>query len=130
MCDGFLIVMMKMKKYDYVPIGTGGVETIWLITCLDCQQGLVKSTRTFGWKSSEAEAVSAVLENRGDIFEVYYNYAVVEEVRSGIHGSILSEIWFKWDAPPDIIYGPNFQSRWTNIDKPEWSRNIMNWGIG
>lgn len=114
--------------------------TIWAVTCfnmgnntqeqLDSGEIGIPNSRAFGWYGSEEEAVEAVNRNAGDIFEYYYDYCLIEEITDGIHGRVITEVWFHWDMEPKTVYNYEMGSLWKNIEKPAWSNNIINWSIG
>ncbi len=54
------------------------------------------SPRTVGWYPNKQSAMDCIQENRGDIFETTYTYAVVEELPWGLYPKPASEVWFKW----------------------------------
>lgn len=59
----------------------------------------IGSTRTFGYLESFEDAEKALNENWCDMFECYYDYAVVEEIGPGIHcyAGKDERTFFKWD---------------------------------
>ena len=53
--------------------------------------------RTPGYYFNLEDAISCVTKNKGDIWEGIYDYAVIEEVRSGLYPSVYRKWWYKWD---------------------------------
>lgn len=53
--------------------------------------------RTFGFYNSFEECVKALNENRCDMYENYYDYAVVEEIACGIHPVVKSKHYFEFN---------------------------------
>ena len=77
--------------------------------------------RTFGFKESFEEAEKALNENRCDMRETIYNYAVVEEINAGIHPEVEMEAWFKWNEEKQGFY---------RIEKPEPVLHFCNFALG
>jgi hypothetical protein len=77
--------------------------------------------RTFGFKETLEDATSSLQENRCDMHETIYNYAVVEKIDAGIHPVVEQEKWFKWDNEKKGFY---------EIDKPKETMNFINFAFG
>lgn len=57
----------------------------------------IGDSRTVGYYADKKDAIDTVLENRCDLWETIYTYAVVEYIEPGLY-SIASERWFfKWN---------------------------------
>lgn len=95
----------------------------------------VQSHRLWALYSDFDIAEKAVLENRGDLFEDYYNYALIEEV------CVLpkKDEWF--DFPPKqwwykVEYNINAESDTESkpsvfkIDVPKEFENVCYWWVG
>ena len=56
-------------------------------------------TRTVGYYTEKEQAINAVLENRCDLWETIYTYAVVERLEPGLYPLAMSEdrLLFKWN---------------------------------
>lgn len=56
--------------------------------------------RAVGYYLEQEKAQAAILENRGDIQEKQYEYAVLEAIPEGVYpvGDEGYEQWFKWNA--------------------------------
>ena len=59
----------------------------------------IGSTRTVGYYTEKEDAINAVLENRCDLWETIYTYAVVEYLTPGLYPLALNEDrwFFKWN---------------------------------
>ena len=57
------------------------------------------ATRTVGYYTEKDQAINAVLENRCDLWETIYTYAVVELLEPGLYPLAMSEDrwFFKWN---------------------------------
>lgn len=92
----------------------------------------LKSQRLWGLFASLEAAQQYVIENRGDIFERYYNYALIEELHlwdtpsdDGEHHYVPKEWWFHATFP-----NANDQDDWnhaevTPCDKPKCLDRIV-----
>jgi hypothetical protein len=94
-------------------------RTIFTVTTVHYHgAGYGVSPRTVGWFSTLAEAQDCVRENRGDIYEGVYTYAVIEELPAGLYPIPIGQDWFAWsgegyqpsDAPPQGDYAYPFMS--------------------
>lgn len=86
-----------------------------------CQQG---DTRCVGFYYDMESAEEAVIENRCDIFECLYDYAVIEQTPQGVYGTSSSEYkrWFyKYDHD---------NNKYVPIEEPECVKHIYGFGIG
>lgn len=87
----------------------------------------VDDSRCFGWYADYETTEESVINNETDIWETYYNYAVIEKVYEGLYGTSYSfteehgQVWFKYNEET---------GKYDNIEKPEWAKNIFGWGIG
>lgn len=79
------------------------------------------SIRCFGFKETFEEADIAVRENWCDINETIYNYAVIEEIDSGIHPDVKNRWFYKFDYDKGV-YEP--------IDEPEEMKRFCNLALG
>jgi len=59
--------------------------------------GDLTDSRCFGWYEHLEDAVDIVENNRSDIHECAYTYAVIEEVSSGPCSPAVDLMWFKWN---------------------------------
>lgn len=59
----------------------------------------IGSARTVGYYTEKEQAINAVLENRCDLWETIYTYAVVEHLEPGLYPLAMPEDrwFFKWN---------------------------------
>ena len=75
-----------------------------------------------GFFDDFAEAEQAVIMNDGDIWELEYDYMVIEGHTMGtLAMSTGEQHWYLYDEATE---------RFAPIDTPAWSVNLVNWGIG
>lgn len=79
------------------------------------------ASRTWGYYKDRDEAVLALHENRTDMWEYLYDYALIEKIEEGICSYASSRQWFKYDLE---------QGGYFEIDEPECVRNVCNFAIG
>jgi len=87
--------------------------------CADC--GTKGGVRTFGFYSTFEEADKAVRENRCDLSEYTYNYAVIEEVPEGIHSFAQNRWVYKFN---------DSKKTFEPIDEPEEIKHFSNFSMG
>ena len=51
-----------------------------------------------GYYSSKEEAFNAVHNNRGDMYETLYDYAIIEEVEEGLYPCSMTRWFFKFNS--------------------------------
>ena len=101
--------------------------TISVITTLekiepnDDYLALFGDQRVVGWYPEYSIAVEAVRENRLDINEEMYDYAVVEEMEPGLYPNVVQRQFFEYDRNSDS---------YLEIEEPECVKQIVNFGIG
>lgn len=78
-------------------------------------------TRTWGFYSEKNDAVQSLHENRTDMREYCYDYAVIEEYEEGISNDTGERQWFKWDEERQGYF---------EIDEPEGVKYICCFAIG
>jgi hypothetical protein len=81
----------------------------------------LNSSRCWGWWPALEGAKRALERNDGDMHECSYDFAVIERVKPYIDIAQREEWWFAWDVEKE---------GYVECKKPEWSKNIMNWGVG
>lgn len=91
---------------------------IWVVSA-HAREGM--DSHTFGYFHSFRKAWEAVETNACDMQECLYEDLVIEAVKPGIHGTVVSEHWYKWDGK---------QWRATPRKKPAWAKGVCNFGIG
>ena len=78
--------------------------------------------RTWGFYSECETAAQALRENRTDMWETCYDYAVIEKYDEGISGyEFGSRLWFKFDEE---------RKGYFEIDEPEHVRHLGSFAIG
>ena len=78
-------------------------------------------SRCFGYYEYLYDAVKALKENRCDMHEYIYWYAVIEKIGEGIHPTVEREYWFKYDKEQDGFF---------KIKKPKETRCVCNHALG
>ena len=77
----------------------------WFITVFEefDSQYCIKNSRTWGFYSNKEDALKVLKENRTDIWETIYDYAVLEAYHEGISGYAFEEgrQFFKYDQSMD-----------------------------
>ena len=102
------------------------IYTIALMNVLDIASGRTKNHRTIGWFESVEEAEGLILRNAADMFECgWHNTAVIEEIESGIYAIAQQAGWYHATyttgvSEPEVV----------KIDRPDWSKNTCNFGMG
>lgn len=98
----------------------------------------IKSDHLAGLYAHFEEAERAVLENRGDMFEYYYNYALIEETyvidpidppKEGEHLDTPREWWYFADhskSSEDNDFNPEISA----CQKPKCLENLVYFWIG
>ena len=66
-------------------------------------------------------ATTALHENRVDMHEGCYEYAVIEKIGYGISANVEERQWFKWDKE---------KSGYFEVEEPECVRHLTNFAIG
>lgn len=77
--------------------------------------------RTWGYYPKYEMAVNALHENRTDMHEGCYEYALIEKIGPGICANVEEKQWFKWDKE---------QRGYFEIEEPECVKCITNFAIG
>lgn len=95
---------------------------MYFITTVEEKDGKIKDTRCVGYVDTMYEAERIVANNRYDIFEYCYNYAVIEAVPSGVYQYDNEPKWYK-------IVPQEENSYYEEIEKPKWA-NTVGWAIG
>lgn len=94
---------------------------MYFITVIEKNESEILSQRCVGYFERKDDAVVTVKENIYDIHESICDYAVIVELKQGLYSAVYEEIWFKYN---------NETNKYNTIDKPQWSYNYFNWGIG
>lgn len=77
--------------------------------------------RVFGYYDSMEEAALALSENRCDMRETVYDFAVVEEIGQGIHPDVKSRRFFAWFKDKEGFFP---------IDEPDEFKHYCNIALG
>ena len=77
--------------------------------------------RTWGYYPEYEMAANALHENRTDMHEGCYKYAVIEKIGYGICAYCEKRQWFKWDKDKDGYF---------EIEEPECVKHLTNFAIG
>lgn len=75
---------------------------MYFITCMERKPTYADDGgdfRTFGYYPTLWEAERALQENRLDLHEYRYMYAVIEHIEPGIHPNAQALAWYKYDSP-------------------------------
>lgn len=78
-------------------------------------------TRTWGFYSDVNDAINALHNNKADMHEYFYDYAIIEEYNEGICNDTSHYQWFKWDDERDGYF---------EIDEPRCVSRMCCFGIG
>jgi hypothetical protein len=95
-------------------------NTIFVVTNIEDRGN--HHARRYGWFKEVEYAILAVQANSGDMCEGQTNtWAVIEEITEGFP-EVKAEHWFKWEGGEE--------GRYKHCLKPEFSKNLTNWGLG
>ncbi len=106
------------------------METIFVISVINYEKDRIKDDRTWGWFHTFKDAENIVLNNSGDIFEVYYNYAVIEEVEPGFYHVNKVRGWYKADYENRMKDRPNSPTVIKCKRKPNFAKSTCNFTMG
>lgn len=102
---------------------------MWFVTVIEkldadgygdgfCDTG---DTRTWGFYSDVNDAINALHNNKTDMHEYFYDYAIIEEYDEGICNGTSRYQWFKWD---------NERNGYFEIDEPRCVSRMCDFAIG
>ena len=95
---------------------------IYTITTIEVdKKGDYSSSRCVGFYYDLNEAKNAIEENRCDLFETCYLYAVIEESYEGIYPHIEKQLWYKYNLK---------EEKYEKCKKPEFAMGYGSCGIG
>ena len=77
--------------------------------------------RTWGFYSDVNDAINALHNNKNDMHEYFYDYAIIEEYNEGICNDTSRYQWFKWADERDGYF---------EIDEPRCVSRMCNFAIG
>ena len=98
----FITVMRKLEKNSKGFLETG-------------------CTRCWGFYSNKEDALNTLHENRTDLWETIYDYAVLEEYHEGISNSTMKRQFFKYNMEKDGYF---------EIEEPECVKNTCGFALG
>lgn len=79
------------------------------------------ASRAVGFYYNKKDAFESVKVNSCDIWEMCYDYAVIEEVEQGMYPECYHRWFFKYNRAVD---------RYEEINEPECVKHLMNFSIG
>jgi hypothetical protein len=79
------------------------------------------SQRTWCYYKERETAVHALHENWTDMFEYFYEYAVIEYIEEGFISFADNRQWFKWDFEREGYF---------EIEEPECVKYFVNFALG
>lgn len=103
-------------------------ETIFTITVIsskDRAKNISASRRTWGFYFAFSDAEEVVFENQTDIFEHYYDHAVIEEFEEGTLSLGKKVQWYKANYP-----GDGQPPKITKIKEPKMFKGTCNFAMG
>lgn len=77
--------------------------------------------RCVGYYERFKDASEAVENNYCDIWEYYYDYAVIELIPSGLFPYDNREYWYKWNDK---------EKGYEICEQPEFAKGIFGWALG
>ena len=80
-----------------------------------------RDRRTWCYYTEYQMAVNALHENRTDLHEGCYEYALIEKIGPGIIALCEERQWFKWDKEKRGYF---------EIEEPECVKHLVNFAIG
>lgn len=102
-------------------------KTYWFITVMEKleknSKGFLSTgcTRCWGFYSNKEDALNTLHENRTDLWETIYDYAVLEEYYEGISNSTMKRQFFKYNREKDGYF---------EIEEPECVKNTCDFALG
>ena len=77
--------------------------------------------RTWGYYPKYEMAATTLYENKTDLYEGCYEYAVIEKIGYGIAAIAEERQWFKWNKE---------KCGYFEIEEPECVKHLVNFAIG
>lgn len=90
------------------------MNDIYLITVISN-----KGKRCVGWFKTWDEAKEVVEENQQDIWNGFYEYAVIEKIPEGLFKLPASEHWYSW-----------YEGKYVETGKPKKFMGMTNYSVG
>ena len=88
---------------------------IFLITTISTTNKKFSYSRTVGYFKDLNKAKEIVENNCYDLFETFYDYAVIEEVPEGIYPLYENQVWYKWNLK---------ENKYEECERPEFAMNF------
>ena len=82
-----------------------------------------RSSRTWGWFGTFEDAVEVIEKNISDIWECFYEYAMIDEVPEGICTFPRQEWWWKWE-------GDDKTGKYIPTTRPEDFKQVVGMSVG
>ncbi len=73
------------------------------------------TTRNVGYFRNFVDAYDTVIDNKADIWETCYDYAVITKVEEGVYGDSENVVFFKYNMK---------KNKYEEIDTPEPFKNV------
>lgn len=94
---------------------------MYFITTIQEKNDEIIGQRCVGYVDTYEDAEEIVESNAYDICETIYNYAVIEEIPSGIYQYDVNAKWFKYNE---------LEEKYEKCDKPDFVKNLVGFAIG
>jgi hypothetical protein len=94
---------------------------MYFVTTVQVNENDILDTRCVGYFENYEDAAIIVKKNKCDIYEGIYNYAVIEEVPSGLYQFAFNPQWFLFSKE---------KAAYEEIEKPEFAQNTIGFSIG
>lgn len=94
---------------------------MFFVTTIQIKEEEITCKRTVGYFKTLEEAKNVLEHNCCDIYEYYYNYAVIEKVPAGLYKYDRFPIWYKWNKEKD---------GYVETEIPECAKNQCGFSIG
>lgn len=101
-------------------------KSYWFITVMrkleKNSKGFLETgcTRCWGFYSNKEDALNTLHENRTDLWETIYDYAVLEEYYEGISNHTLNRQFFEYDKDKDGYF---------EIEEPECVKRFIGFAL-
>lgn len=94
---------------------------MYFITAIEIKDNEYKGSNCVGYVDSLLEAIEILQENRDDINETIYDYAVIENIPQGIYQIDQNPIYFKFNYK---------EHKYERCNKPESLGRLVGFAIG
>ena len=102
-------------------------QTYWFITVMEKIEPDERvyanfgDQRCWGFYSNKQDALNTLHENRTDLWETIYDYAVIEEYYEGISNSTMQRQFFQYDREKNGYF---------EIDEPDCVKHTCDFALG